>query len=215
MGKPERRMGLRVRAEGHASRRAGASGEVRPEDRRSVRMGRAAFGSEGRWRQRVVQTRGGDSGGLEVAALLPRHWSMRLADRRLRERQVRRPPSGRLRSVRGRAYFICEEGRKGDGRTARVGRSVVRGQQGLAALRQAGLRQRARHLADGLPRRTRRKLCRVRALRAFAEVVFREDPHPPRLAGEETARRHAARNPRRRASHRATSRRRSRFRSRT
>ena len=43
-------------------------------------------------------------------------------------------------------------------RTARMGRSCVHLRQGLAALRQTGLRQRARRLADRLPRRPRRQL---------------------------------------------------------
>ena len=80
--------------------------------------------------------------------------------------------SGRIRSVRGGAHPLREEGRQGDCRTARMGRSGVNLRQGLAALRQTGLRQRARRLADRISRRARRKLYRVRAHHA----LFRDEP---------------------------------------
>ena len=161
VAEPQRDLALRVRQGG---RRRGrevvrrGQREVRPLHRRALPVGERAFRHKGRGGHRLVPARGDGAGGLEGEARLPRRWRERPRyDGVVRRRPARRA-HGRLHAVRVRADGPREVGRGAADHAARVGRVRRAGGFELAALRQAGIRQRARRVADGLPGGARKRV---------------------------------------------------------
>ena len=163
VAEPERPVGLPFRRgrSGAGSKMGAGQGRLPARDHGALPVGIRALRCTRPREDRLVRPHDRDPVGVAGPARLPGDRRGRLAHHRLARRAEARRAPGRLYAVRVRA-----DGARASGYEAAADRPGRRRGPRLQARGQAGLRQRARHLADAVSRGARRRGPRRAALHA-------------------------------------------------